>query len=122
MAGVKKFLFVQRSAPHGSIYAQEALDVLLISSAFEQRLAVLFMDDGVYQLLTDMRPQSIHSKNFTQAFRALADHDVHDVYVSAPCLAARGLTLADLLIPATPLSHPEITTLLEQHDVVLGLS
>ena len=33
---VKKFMFVNRKAPYGTIYALEALEVVLISAAFEQ--------------------------------------------------------------------------------------
>ena len=33
---VKKFIYVNRKAPHGTIYAHEALEVVLIAAAFEQ--------------------------------------------------------------------------------------
>jgi len=33
---VKKFLYVNRRAPYGSIYALESLEVVLIGAAFEQ--------------------------------------------------------------------------------------
>ena len=47
----KKFLYVNRKAPHGSIYALESLEVVLIGAAFEQDVTLAFIDDGVYQLL-----------------------------------------------------------------------
>ena len=33
---VKKFLYINRRAPHGTVYAHEALEVVLIGAAFEQ--------------------------------------------------------------------------------------
>ena len=48
----KKFIYVNRKAPHGSIYALESLEVVLISAAFEQDVSLAFIDDGVYQLLS----------------------------------------------------------------------
>jgi sulfur relay (sulfurtransferase) complex TusBCD TusD component (DsrE family) len=42
----KKFMFVNRRAPYGTIYALESLEVVLISAAFEQEVALVFMDDG----------------------------------------------------------------------------
>ncbi len=36
MATKKKFLYVNRKAPHGTIYALESLEVVLIGAAFEQ--------------------------------------------------------------------------------------
>ena len=38
----KKFMFVNRKAPYGTIYALEALEVVLISAAFEQDVSLAF--------------------------------------------------------------------------------
>ena len=43
---VKKFIYVNRKAPHGTIYAHEALEVVLIAAAFEQDVSLAFIDDG----------------------------------------------------------------------------
>ena len=47
----KKFLYVNRKAPHGTVYALESLEVVLIGAAFEQDVSLAFVDDGVYQLM-----------------------------------------------------------------------
>ena len=36
---IKKFIYVNRKAPHGTIYAHEALEVVLIAAAFEHRVS-----------------------------------------------------------------------------------
>jgi len=72
----KKFLYVNRKAPHGTIYAQESLEVVLIAAAFEQDVALAFIDDGVYQLMQNQDTSSLGSKNFTPTYRALGDYDV----------------------------------------------
>ncbi|MEZ5451548.1 MAG: DsrE family protein [Thiothrix sp.] len=46
----KNFLFVNREAPPGTVYALESLEVVLISAAFEQNISLAFIDDGVYQI------------------------------------------------------------------------
>ena len=51
---VKKFLYINRRAPHGTIYAHEALEVVLIGAAFEQDISLAFIDDGVFQLKKDL--------------------------------------------------------------------
>ncbi|MCL4725661.1 MAG: hypothetical protein KJZ90_15475 [Rhodocyclaceae bacterium] len=33
---IKKFMYVNRKAPHGTIYALESLEVVLIAAAFDQ--------------------------------------------------------------------------------------
>ena len=43
MGVTKKLLYLNRKAPHGTIYAQEALEVVLIGSAFEQDISLVFV-------------------------------------------------------------------------------
>ena len=46
---VKKFMYMNRKAPYGTIYALESLEVVLIAAAFDQDVSLVFADDGVYQ-------------------------------------------------------------------------
>ncbi len=94
---VKKFLYLNRKAPYGTIYAWEALEVILIGAAFDQEVSVLFLDDGVYQLTKGQDTGGIGMKNFSPTFRTLGDYEVKNVYVDRDSLAARGLTQDDLV-------------------------
>lgn len=93
---VKKFLYVNRKAPYGTIYALEALEVVLIGAAFDQDVSMAFLDDGVFQLVKDQNTKEIGVKNFSPTFRALGDYEVTKLYVEAESLAERGLTEGDL--------------------------
>lgn len=93
----KNFLFVNRKAPYGSIYALESLEVVLISAAFEQNVSLAFLDDGVYQLAKGQDTKGIGMKNFSPTYRALGDYDITKLYVSKESLEERGLTVDDLM-------------------------
>jgi tRNA 2-thiouridine synthesizing protein C len=94
---VKKFMYLNRKAPYGTIYAWESLEVVLIGAAFDQEVAVMFMDDGVYQLTKGQDTSGIGMKNFSPIYRTLGDYEVKNVYVDADSLAVRGLTPDDLV-------------------------
>ena len=96
MSETKKFLYVNRKAPYGTIYALESLEVVLIGAAFEQDVSLAFLDDGVFQLTKGQQTDGIGVKNFSPTFRALGDYDVTKLYVEAESLAERGLTEDDL--------------------------
>ncbi len=96
-AMTKKILYINRRAPHGSGYAQEGLDVALIGAAFEQDVAMAFIDDGVFQLKKGQDTQEIGSRNFSATYRALGDYDVHRVYVERESMTRRGLDEDDLM-------------------------
>ena len=89
---VKKFMFVNRKAPYGTIYALEALEVVLISAAFDQDVSMAFMDDGVYELVKGQPTKAIEMKNFSPTYRALDGYDIEKLYVEKESLKARGLT------------------------------
>jgi len=130
----KKFLYVNRKAPHGSIYALESLEVVLIGAAFEQDVSLAFIDDGVYQLLQNQDTSAIGSKNFAPTFKALGDYDVNKIYVERESLEARGLTQDDLL-PLTwededddwaekdsirVVTSAELAAIIDEQDVILN--
>lgn len=96
MSEVKKFLYVNRKAPYGTIYALESLEVVLIGAAFEQDVSLAFLDDGVFQLTKGQNTDGIGIKNFSPTFRALGDYEVTKLYVERESLAERGLTEDDL--------------------------
>ncbi|TYB77668.1 sulfurtransferase complex subunit TusC [Maritimibacter fusiformis] len=96
MSEVKKFLYVNRKAPYGTIYALESLEVVLIGAAFEQDVRLAFVDDGVFQLTKGQSTDGIGVKNFSPTFRALGDYDVNKLYVERESLEERGLSEDDL--------------------------
>ena len=93
----KKFLYINRKAPYGSIYTLESLEVVLIGAAFEQYVSLAFIDDGVYQLMANQETTGVGMKNFSKTYRALGDYEVRKFYVEKESLAERGLTADDLM-------------------------
>ena len=117
---IKKFMFVNRKAPYGTIYALEGLEVVLISAAFEQDVSLAFIDDGVYQLVKGQQTSAIDVKNFSPAYRALEGYDIEKLYVERESMHERGLTQENLLVPVEVLSGREMSELMAAQDVVIS--
>jgi len=94
---IKKFLYLNRRAPYGTIYAWEALEVVLIGAAFDQDVSLAFLDDGVYQIVKGQDTAAIDMKNFSPTYSALGDYEVTKLYVEKESLEERGLTVDDLM-------------------------
>ncbi len=134
MSTVKKFLYVNRKAPYGTIYAWESLEVVLIGAAFEQDVNLLFMDDGVFQLTKGQDTNGSDMKNFSPTYSALGDYEVTKIYIDKQSLEERGLTLDDLhhLVwededddwaerdSIKLVTREEIADLMEDNDVILS--
>ena len=130
----KKFMFVNRKSSYGTIYALEALEVVLISAAFDQEVSLAFIDDGVYQLAAGQKTLGIGMKNFSPTFRALGDYEIKKLYVEKEALDERGLKPEDLMeityedededFAEKPsiriVSRSELSDLMAQQDVLLN--
>jgi len=117
---VKRFMYVNRRAPYGTIFALECLEVVLISAAFEQDVSLAFLDDGVYQLKKNQDTTGIGMKNFSNTYRALDDYEVEKIYVEKESLEERGLTEDDLIIPVEVVSTEELRDIMAQQEVVIS--
>lgn len=130
----KNFMFVNRKAPYGTVYALESLEVVLIGAAFEQDVSLAFVGDGVYQIAKGQSTAGIGMKNFSPTYKALGDYEVTKLYVEKESLEARGLTLDDLMDltwedededyaekPSIRLvSSAELAAVFDEQDVVLS--
>lgn len=116
----KRYLIIFRHPPYGKAYAREALDTALAAAAFDQPVALLFLGDGVAQLLNKHDSEAIGEKSFEKQLSALPLYDINTLYIDATALQQRGLTAADLSLPAQTVSDADITALLKDHDVVLS--
>jgi tRNA 2-thiouridine synthesizing protein C len=94
---IKKFMYLNRRAPYGTIYAWESLEVVLIGAAFDQDVSLAFIDDGVFQLVKGQDTKGVDMKNFSPTYQALGDYDVTKLYVEKESLEERGLTIDDLM-------------------------
>lgn len=131
---IKKFMYLNRRAPYGTIYAWESLEVVLIGAAFDQDVSLAFLDDGVYQLVKGQDTSQVDMKNFSPTYQALGDYDVTKLYVEKESLEERGLSVEDLM-PLTYededddwaekdsirlLSRAELADIMEEQDILFS--
>ena len=97
MSDIKKFMYINRRAPYGTVYAWESLEVVLIGAAFDQQVSLAFIDDGIYQIMKGQDTSQLGIKNFSPTYGALGDYGITNIYVEKESLEQRGLTLDDLI-------------------------
>ena len=94
--------------------------MVLIAAAFDQDVSLVFVDDGVYQLIKGQDTKGVEMKNFSPTYRALEGYDIEKLYVEKEAMDLRGLTEDDFIVPVEVKSKAEITELMEQQDVILS--
>lgn len=120
MSQNKTCLFINRRSPYGSSHAQEALDMAFALSAFEHKVSLVFMDDGVLQILRDQDPSDIGMKNISPTFRAWEDYEIDHIYVEKESLEMRGMDKSDLLIEAEIIEADQLGKIIEQQDFIFN--
>lgn len=117
----KKLLFISRHAPYGSSLAKDALDAILAASAYDQQLSLLFMDDGIFQLLKHQSSTEIGQKSFAAILPALSLYDINTVYVHRESLEKRQITINELVLDSVQLiDSSAISSLLAQQNQLLS--
>lgn len=115
----KSILFTFRHAPYGTSLAREGLEALLAAAVYEQDIAVLFLNDGVWQLVPEQE-SGAGVKNHARMLMALPIYGVNRVYVHEPSLQARGLMASELLLDPARLSSTQTQDLLQTFDQILS--
>lgn len=115
---MKKITVVFRHAPHGSACSREGLDFALLSASFEQQVTLIFVDDGVLNLLANQQPAHIGCRDYIATFKALPLYDIEQVFVCQQSLQARTLNLEHCAITVEPLEPEAITAQLQLADEV----
>ena len=110
---------INKSAPFGNQAGQESLDFVMAASNFGQQISVFFVDDGVFQLLSEQLPQSIEHKDYSKTFAALPFYDIDDIYVCADSLAQRNMSKSALSIECEVVSGARLNTLLASCQTLL---
>lgn len=117
----KKILFTSRHAPYGSSLAKDALDAILAASAYDQQLSLLFMDDGVFQLLANQATGGIGQKSFAAILPALSLYEINSIYVHYESLVKRQININELVIDSVQvIDSNAICSLLAEQDQLLS--
>jgi tRNA 2-thiouridine synthesizing protein C len=110
---------LMRKAPYGSVYTAEGFRTMMGIAVFEMDISVVFMDDGVYALLTGQDPGQLDMKPLGDGFPMLRDFDVEKFYVHDESLLERGLTTEDLVMEVEVISGAQIAEILDKAGKVL---
>lgn len=112
-------LFILTQPPHGSSDAREGLDAILAASAVTENISVLFMGDGVWQLLKGQAPQAIEQRHIEPTYAMLELYDVDAIYIDVEALTARYIDPDKLLLEGQFVAPDAMTELFHQHRHIL---
>lgn len=115
---MKTLLFIFRQAPYASARAREGLEALLAAAAYEQEPAVIFMADGIWQIIEQgVRPQT---RSHNKMLKALPMYGVDKFFVHMPSAVARGQDNSPFILPCSPVDDAALAKLIAEFAVVFS--
>ena len=117
----KKILVISRHAPYGNSTAREAIDAALAASVYDQDISMLFMDDGIFQLLKNQHSQFIDQKNIASTLPALSLYGIENIYAHQESLEQRAISTEELILDDIKiLNDNDVKNLLGKQDHLLS--
>ena len=89
-------------------------------STFEHKVSLIFMDDGVLQIMRDQDPSGVGMKNISPTFRAWEDYEIEHIYVEKESLEIRGMKKSDLMIKAKIVEADQLGKLIGKQDFIFS--
>jgi tRNA 2-thiouridine synthesizing protein C len=121
MAGERKaLLVVVRHSPYGSTLGRAAIDSALAAAAFEQPVELLFLGDGVLQLLDGQDGSVIGRRSLSRLLASLPLYDIERVFVDEEAAARYKINLSAAPVPAEALGTDGIHALMSRQDHLLA--
>jgi len=108
---------INNSAPFRDMTGKEAQDLALIFGSYEQEVAMYFIGDGVYHLVTQ-QAELIGAKDYLKTYEAFSFYDIEHLYVCQKSLAERNIQPSALLNIATVITPEQISSKLAEHHAV----
>ena len=113
-----KLLYVFSRAPYSTSSGQEGLDASLVGAAFDCTISVLFIHDGVFQLLKGQNCEATQLKQYTKAFSALQDFGIEKIYLHDLSSVARGIEVDQLIQDVELVNTAQVSDIIaQQHRV-----
>lgn len=91
-----------------------------MASAFGQKISVLFLGDGIYQLIDKQQSKQINMKNHSAGMGAFSLYDINDIYVHMESMMERGISKDDFSISVKLIEQQALYELEDEQDVILS--
>lgn len=113
-------MFLIRRPPYGGLQARESLDQVLTAAAFDQQVAVLFLDDGVMQLRAGQAPPVSGPRSLAPIFGLLEVYGIVEVWAERESLDEREMSVDGLVISVKALPRSAVPGLIAGFDLVIS--
>jgi len=119
-ASKKSLLVIARRTPYGNSLARSSLEVALSSATFDQNVGLLFLGEGVLQLIPGQESSELGIRNIAKLITSFPLYELNSIFVDELAVVNYGIDKKQLPDTAVVLDDEAIAQLMCRYDHVLG--
>tara|TARA_A100000164_G_scaffold354024_1_gene361190 strand:+ start:697 stop:1053 length:357 start_codon:yes stop_codon:yes gene_type:complete len=117
---MKSVLIRMSKSPLSGLTSGEQLETAMVAATFEQEVSILFIGEGVFNLLPAKETKEVEGYNIGKMLLALPTFEVNDLFVCERSLDHRQIEVSSLPKNVRVIAFEEQRRLFETTDVVLS--
>ena len=117
---MKSVLIRMSKSPLNGLISGEQLETAMVAATFEQEVSILFIGDGVFNLLPAKETNEVTGYNIEKMLLALPTFEVNDLFICERSLEQRQLGVSHLPENAKVITFEDQRRLIKTTEVVLG--
>lgn len=103
-------IMISRSSLVGADF-KEAIDLGLVCAAFDQQVNLIFVDDGINNLIQGQTASKLNDKNHVDIIKGLEFFDIDNIYLDKESLDNTSLKMDDLVPSVELITSTDINKL-----------
>ena len=117
---MKSVLIRMSKSPLNGLISGEQLETAMVSATFEQEVSILFVGDGIFNLLPTKKPKEVAGYNIEKMLLALPTFDVNSLFICERSLEQRQIGAFNLPTNVKLITFEDQRRLIKTTDVVLS--
>ena len=117
---MKDLLVILKNSPYRTECSKLALNLAITFATFDQKISVLIIGDGCFQLHPDQNTGHSHHRNHLKTLKSLSLYDIENIYIESISLKNSGLDSNNIDEKFKIISNDFAKKLISDSDHILG--
>ena len=117
---MKNLLVILKNSPYRTECSKLALNLAITFATFDQKINILIIGDGCFQLHPDQNTKHSHHRNHLKTLKSLSLYDIENIYIESTSLENSGFDSDNIDEKFTIITNEFAKKLITDADHIFG--
>ena len=88
---MRELLVILKNSPYRTECSKLALNLAITFATFDQKISILIIGDGCFQLHPDQNTEHSYHRNHLKTLKSLSFYDIENIYIESTSLKNSGI-------------------------------